>query len=89
MTKLTPEQIDAIRFTETERNIRLSIATVPLQVILDLATEALATRERAASYILEISNDQIGAGCDPVGFLIASHRQLAARTQAPCGKATD
>lgn len=35
--------------------------------------------ERAVEYILAITADQIGAGLDPVGFLIASHNALRER----------
>lgn len=37
-------------------------------------------QQRAADYICEITNQTIGGGDDPVGFLIASHRVLAQRT---------
>lgn len=30
-------------------------------------------QQRAAEYILEMTNNEVGAGPDPVGFLIASH----------------
>lgn len=42
-----------------------------------------ATDTRAADYILEASNGEIGSGDDPVGFLIASHRSLRALLNTP------
>lgn len=44
--------------------------------------------QRVADYIAELTNNQIGAGDDPIGFLIASHgmrgaqiKELMARIQ--------
>lgn len=34
---------------------------------------------RVVEYILKITNNQIGAGNDPIGFLIASHAELSRR----------
>lgn len=37
--------------------------------------------QRVCDYIAVVSNGQIGAGDDPIGFLIASHRYLSQRNQ--------
>ena len=37
-----------------------------------------AAEQAARDYIAEITNDEIGSGDDPVGFLVASHRVLRA-----------
>lgn len=36
-----------------------------------------AAEQSARDYIAELTDDQIGSGDDPVGFLVASHRVLA------------
>ena len=33
-------------------------------------------QERVVEYILELTNDEIGAGDDPIGFILASHAHL-------------
>lgn len=37
--------------------------------------------KRVVDYILQLTNDQIGGGNDPIGFLIASHGALAEKVK--------
>ncbi len=37
--------------------------------------------ERVVQYIMEKTDEQVGAGVDPIGFLIASHRLITAALQ--------
>lgn len=50
-----------------------------VQELLRSTPSAGGDRERAAAYIVEASGGNLGAGDDPVGFLITAHAHLAAQ----------
>jgi hypothetical protein len=42
----------------------------------DRTTPYTPDEARVCNYLLEITHNQVGCGDDPIGFLIASHREL-------------
>lgn len=46
----------------------------------DKPREYSPAEQRVADYIVGATNEQVGGGDDPIGFLIASHRLLTARS---------